>query len=351
MNPAVTVVIPHYRAPVLVDCLRSVFAHTSPPFGVIVVDDGQLAPSLQTAQAQFPRIRVLHNPRNLGFSASCNRGLEEVDTRYAVLLNDDTRVTPQWLAPLVETAESDPSIAACQPKLLSATEPGRFDYGGGAGGYIDRLGYTFCRGRIMETCEQDRGQYDNEASLFWACGSALFVRMEAVRRIGLLDLDYHMHFEEIDLCWRLQLAGYRIRAVPRSVVYHHSGYSLPPRSFRKTYLNHRNNLVMLCKNLDARSLVWVLPVRILLELAATCLYAGRRNWPAVTAPLAALCWLVIHPGNLLTRRRQVRARTDPRYRSRARLQGPGVYRGSIAWRYYVHGIRRANQLIPEEKAG
>ena len=136
----------------------------------------------------------------------CNRGgCEAAQSRYAVLLNDDTRVTPGWLQPMVERAESDPRVAACQPKLLSAVDDQIFDYGGGAGGYIDALGYTFCRGRLLDRRERDCGQYDREVPLFWACGSALFLRVEAARRLGFLDLDYYMHFEEIDLCWRLQL--------------------------------------------------------------------------------------------------------------------------------------------------
>lgn len=343
-----TIVIPHYRAPVLVDCLESVFAYSAIPVHVIVVDDGQNAPSLQEAEGRFPEIEVLRNPRNLGFSASCNRGLAAATTPYAVLLNDDTRVAPGWLAPLVDAADDEPAIAACQPKLLSAVEPGRFDYAGGAGGYIDRLGYTFCRGRVLQTCEHDSGQYDRSVPLFWACGSALFLRVEPARRIGFLDLDFFMHFEEIDMCWRLQLAGHRIQAVPQSVVYHHSGYSLPPRSFRKAYLNHRNNLAMLCKNLDTVSLCWLLPVRLLLELIAALAYALRWQWREAGAPLAAMLWLLLHPLNLIRRRRQSRSQSHPQGHAVARLRGPGVYRGSLTWQYFVRGVRRSADLIPED---
>ena len=347
MSEPVTIVIPHYRAEVLYDCLASLLTCSDLPIRIIVVDDGQNAPSLQKAAQAFPEIEILRNERNLGFSASCNRGLEAVETRYAVLLNDDTRVTPRWLSPLVEAAERDPAVAACQPKLLSATDPGFFDYGGGAGGYIDRFGYTFCRGRLFDHRETDQGQYDRQVPIFWACGSALFLRMEAVREVGLLDLEYFMHFEEIDLCWRLRLAGYRIWAVPESVVYHYSGFSLPPTSFRKSYLNHRNNLVMLCKNLDAGRLLWLLPLRFLLELPAVLAYLIKREWRSAAAPAAAVLWLLLHPRSLFRRRRQSRALLRAGGAPAGRLAGEGVYPGSAVYRHFVRGIARSLDLVPE----
>ncbi len=344
MSESVTIVIPHFRAEVLSDCLESLYAHSDLPIRVVVVDDGQDAPSLQRARRLFPQIHVLRNERNLGFSSSCNRGLLAAVTRYAVLLNDDTRVAPDWLGPLVEAAESDPTVAACQPKLLSAAAPERFDYGGAAGGYIDRLGFTFCRGRIFDHCERDTGQYDQMAPLFWACGSAMLLRVEVVRSVGLLDLDYFMHFEEIDLCWRLHLAGHRIVAVPASVVYHHSGWSLPPSTYLKAYLNHRNNLVALCKNLEAGPLLRLLPLRLLLEVAASLTYLGKRQWRQVPAPLVALLWLAVHPRQVLRRRRRsqlVRCVRDADLKE-------GVYGGSVLYQYFVRGIRQAHLLLPEE---
>ncbi|MFH1568250.1 MAG: glycosyltransferase family 2 protein [Gemmatimonadota bacterium] len=344
MEEPVTIVIPHYRAEVLVDCLASLFACPDWPIRVLVVDDGQNAPSLQRAAARFAPIEILRNPANLGFSASCNRGLEAADTTYAVLLNDDTRVSAGWLRPLVRACESDAAVAACQPKLLSATHAGCFDYGGGAGGYIDRLGYTFCRGRLFDHLETDEGQYDRQVPLFWACGSAMFLRLAAVRQVGLLDLDFFMHFEEIDLCWRLQLAGYRIVAVPSSVVHHHSGFSLPPRSYLKAYLNHRNNLVTLVKNMPAARLARVLPLRLLLEAASVLAYAARGDWRLAPAPVAALVWCASHPGNLARRRRQSRSLV----RLGADDQVRGVYPGSAAVQYYLRGRRRSLDLVPED---
>lgn len=346
MDDPVTIVIPHYRAEVLADCLASLYACTDWPVRIIVVDDGGNAPSLQSAVAQFPSIEVLTNPSRLGFSGTCNRGLAVVTTPYAVLLNDDTRVEPGWLRPLVAAAAADPLIAACQPKLLSATRPGHFDYGGGGGGYIDRLGYTFCRGRLFDHLERDEGQYDRSVPLFWACGSALFLRMAAIERVGMLDLDYFMHFEEIDLCWRLRLAGYRIVAVPSSVVHHHSGFSLPPSTFQKTYLNHRNNLVTLIKNLPAGRLAAVMPVRAVLDLLAIAGYLARGDLRLAPAPLAGLLWCVFHPRNLARRRRASRALCQPGADART----DGVFAGSLLSHYYLRGRRRSLELIPEAMA-
>ena len=343
MREPVTIVIPHFRAAVLADCLQSLFAHSFWPLRVIVVDDGGGAPSLQEARARFPGIEILSNEGNRGFSYSCNRGLEAAETEYSVLLNDDTRVTANWLQPLVAAADADAAIAACQPKLLSAAEAGSFDYSGGAGGYIDRLGYTFCRGRLFDEVETDGGQYDTPADLFWTCGSAMLVRTDAVRRVGLLDLDFFMHFEEIDLCWRLRLAGYRLVAVPSSVIYHHAGWSLPAASFRKSYLNHRNNLVMLFKNLPALTLSWLLPARGLLELAAVLNYVLRGRLRAAAAPLAALFWCLTHPLDLIARRRRSRSLAV----AGADADRRGVYGGSILLEYYLRGRRRTRDFMED----
>ncbi|NKB65998.1 MAG: glycosyltransferase [Candidatus Latescibacteria bacterium] len=337
----VTVVIPHYTAEILVDCLAALQRYSPAAIRVIVVADCPQAPSVAAAQEAFPQVEFLPNPRRLGFSGSCARGLAAVQTPYAVLLNDDTLVTQDWLPPLLACVQADPQVAACQAKLLSPAKAGRFDDGGAAGGYIDALGFPFCRGRLFDQVEQDQGQYDGPATLFWACGSAMFLRMEAVREVGSLDLDYFLHMEEIDLCWRLQLAGYRVEAVPASVVYHHSGFSMRPDTFARNYLKHRNNLIMICKNMDAGRLAWVLPVRLLLELLASVGYLLKRQWPSVPAPLAGLAWCLTHPRNIWRRRRQSRALR----RSPVCLRG--VYRGSIVFQYFVRGVRTAGPLMPE----
>lgn len=339
----VAIVIPHYRASTLSACLAALYTRSEWPIEVMVVDDGPDGPAILEARQQFPQLQVLRNERNLGFTVSCNRGLSRARTRYAVLLNDDTIVEAGWLPPLVAAAEADPQLAACQPKLLSAADPGVFDYAGAAGGYIDGLGYTFCRGRLFDHRERDEGQYDRPVPLFWACGAAIFLRLDAVRQVGLLDEDYYMHFEEIDLCWRLRLAGYRILAVPASVIHHHSGWSLPPSSYRKAYLNYRNNLVLLCKNLELGRLCWVLPLRVGLDLASSLLFLAKGQFAQIGAPLAALGWLLTHPLQLWRRRHQAQARRQPGGVGRR----DGIYAGSLVFQYYLRGVRSTRQLLPE----
>jgi len=336
----VTIIIPHYRAPVIIDCLESLYTFSNWPIKVLVIDDGNNGPSLQKAILNFPQIKVLSNEKNIGFTGSCNRGLAATKSKYAVLLNDDTRVTQDWLRPLVKCAEANVRIAACQPKLLSAVDLDHFDYGGGVGGYIDTLGYTFCRGRIVDHREKDIGQYETQRPLFWACGSAVFLRVEAAREINFLDKEFYMHFEEIDFCWRLQSRGYRIWSVPKSVVYHHSGYSLPPTSFRKTYLNHRNNLIMNCKNRSTFDLLWLLPVRIPLELLASIGYLGRKKWSAIMAPIASLLWCMLNIYSIFKRRK----RTQNQAKCKAQ---DGIYSGSILYQYYLRGCRQVKNLMPE----
>jgi GT2 family glycosyltransferase len=340
--PRTTVVIPHYRAETLSACLQSLRDHTGAgAIRILVVDDGGNGPALQAAQAAFPDVEVLHNDQRLGFTGSCNHGLAQATTEFVLLLNDDTHVTPGWLAPLLAACDADERIGACQPKLLSATRAGYFDYSGGAGGYIDSLGYTFCRGRLFDSVEQDDGQYEESRPLFWACGSAMFLRRQAVEQVGPLDLDYFMHFEEIDLCWRLRLAGWRILSVPSSTIYHHAAQSLPPDTFLKVYLNHRNNLIALLKNWPAGRLLTRLPLRLALEVVASAAYLAGRRWHAALAPWAGLGWIALHPLSLWRRRRASR-----RLATAAGDGGPeGVYRGSALWAYHVQRRRTATALM------
>jgi GT2 family glycosyltransferase len=338
-----TVVIPHFNADTLTPCLQSLADHTEAgSTRVVIVDDGDKGPSLQRACASFPDIEVLHNERRLGFTGSCNRGLEAATTEFVLLLNDDTRVTPGWLPPLLAACDADGSVGACQPKLLSATRDGMFDYSGAVGGYIDRLGYTFCRGRLFDTVEQDDGQYDTPTGLFWACGSAMFLRREAVEQVGPLDLDYFMHFEEIDLCWRLRLAGWRILSVPSATIYHFAAQSLPPDTFLKLYLNHRNNLVALLKNLPVANLAWLLPIRLMLELTASVAYLAGGRFVATLAPLAGLAWVFTHPRNIWRRRRASRSLARP-----GDIGTEGVFCGSVLWHYHVRRHRTATDLLEQ----
>lgn len=241
---------------------------------VIVADNGSTDDSLEVLAREFPQVRTLVFPENYGFAEGYNRALDATRYPYTVLLNSDVSVRPGWIEALYGYMEQNPGTGACQPKILSAVDAGRFEYAGACGGYLDRNGYPYCRGRIFDTCEHDNSQYDAPADIFWASGAALMVRTDLYLRLGGLDADFFAHMEEIDLCWRIQLDGYRIAAVPSAVVEHLGGASLAAGNPWKTYLNFRNNLLMLHKNLPDSSRRATLLRRRLLDTLAWCRFVA-----------------------------------------------------------------------------
>ena len=230
---------------------------------IVVADNGSTDSSRDVLCNEFPSVRMIELDRNYGFAEGYNRALAETDSTYTVLLNSDVEVTAGWLLPLLDYMDSNPSVAAVQPKILSDTDRKRFEHAGAAGGYLDALGYPFCRGRIVGYTAEDRGQYDMPADVLWTSGACMCVRTDIYKRVGGLDAAFFAHMEEIDFCWRLNCRGYRLVCLPKSKVYHLGGGALNYESPRKTYLNFRNNLLMLYKNLPARYLLWVLLVRFL----------------------------------------------------------------------------------------
>jgi GT2 family glycosyltransferase len=246
---------------------------------VFVVDNGSTDDSLQLLRTEFPGVQLLSFPTNLGFCAGYNEALRQIVAEYYVLLNSDVEVTPGWLEPLIQQLDSNPTIAAAQPKILSFHQRTYFEYAGAAGGYLDWLGYPFCRGRIFDTLEADEGQYNNAQPVFWATGACLFIRAKTFHEMGGLDADFFAHMEEIDLCWRLRRKGYLVYAVPASIVYHVGGGTLGVQNPQKTFLNFRNGLSLLVKNLHLRSLFVVIPTRTVLDVIALVRFAltGRVN--------------------------------------------------------------------------
>ena len=216
---------------------------------VIVADNDSYDESMMVMKEVFPQVRTIQFEKNLGFTGGYNRAFEQIDCEYFVLINSDIEVTDGWLKPLVGWMDSHPDCGACAPKLHSYQDREKFEYAGAAGGYIDKYGYPFCRGRVMKRVETDRGQYDSPKDVFWATGACLMVRSSVYRRLGGLDERFFAHMEEIDLCWRMQLEGWKVTVVPESVVYHVGGGTLPASSPFKLFLNYRNNLLMLENNL------------------------------------------------------------------------------------------------------
>ena len=288
-TPQIAVIILNWNGQrFLEEYLPEVIRTTDPALGrVIVADNASTDGSQELMAERFPQVELIKFDRNYGFAEGYNRAIAAVDAPWVVLLNSDVRTGENWLAPLWEYVTSNSDVAAVQPKILSIKNPDTFEYAGAAGGFIDTNGYPYCRGRIFDTCEKDNGQYDTPADIFWATGAALMVRRDIYLSTGGLDKEFFAHMEEIDLCWRIRLAGYRIAAVPASTVYHLGGGSLPAENPRKTYLNFRNNLLMMHKNLPDGIRGRKLLVRRLLDTVAFFRFILGFDFPNARAVIRA----------------------------------------------------------------
>lgn len=258
--------------------LAGVVANTEPLGRVYVADNASTDDSIEYLKREFPDVPLVILDKNYGFAGGYNHALKQINASYYLLLNSDVEVTPGWLEPLLRYMDTHPEVAACQPKLRSYFQKDSFEYAGAAGGYIDYLGYPFCRGRILDTLEKDRGQYDTVADIFWATGAALMIRQEDYWKAGGLDEDFFAHMEEIDLCWRLNNMGRKLVCIPDSVAYHWGGGTLPKENPHKTYLNFRNNLLMLYKNLPEQRLNKVLLIRMLMDGLAALQFLLKGKW-------------------------------------------------------------------------
>ncbi|MEO5674338.1 MAG: glycosyltransferase family 2 protein [Chitinophagales bacterium] len=232
---------------------------------IIVADNASADDSVEYVKKNFPSVKVIQLEKNFGFARGYNEAIKTVTAEYIVLLNQDVAVSANWLQPLVQMIESDATIAAVQPCIRGHLQRTHFEYAGAAGGWIDRYGYTFCRGRIFDVVEEDQDQYNTAAEIFWASGACMMVRRKIYEEMGGLDADFFAHMEEIDLCWRMKNAGYKIMYCPCSQVYHLGGGSLPQGNPFKTYLNYRNNLIMMAKNLPQHQVRGIVRMRLLLD--------------------------------------------------------------------------------------
>lgn len=252
---------------------------------LIVADNGSTDDSIAVLVSEFPDVRRIILEKNYGFAEGYNRALEKVDSEYVVLLNSDVEVTEGWLQPLLDYMDAHSDVAAVQPKIRSWLHRDEFEHAGAAGGYINFLGYPYCRGRILWNVEKDHGQYDTPAEVDWTSGACMCLRTKVYKELGGLDTSFFAHMEEIDLCWRMRNSGWKLMCLPQSVVYHLGGGSLAYANPRKTYLNHRNNLLMIYKN---KKHPWlVLFVRFFLDYAAGVFYLLQRRPEAFKALVEA----------------------------------------------------------------
>ena len=232
---------------------------------VYVADNASSDDSVDFVSKAYPEVKIVQNTENGGYAKGYNDALTKIDADVYCLLNSDVEVTENWLTPIISAFEQSEDIAAIQPKILDCKKKTHFEYAGAAGGYIDKLGYPYCRGRIFDTIEKDEGQYDQDVDIFWASGACLFIRKTVFEEAGKLDEDFFAHQEEIDLCWRIQNMGYRIRYIADSTIYHLGGATLDTMNPKKTYLNFRNNLYMLLKNVSTKRLLGILLIRLIMD--------------------------------------------------------------------------------------
>ena len=339
--PLVSVIIPHHNGiEILNQCLASLAAATYPRIETMVVDNGSSDRSADFVRRHYPDVHLLELGCNRGFAGGCNSGIRAAAGELVCILNNDTVQEPDWLDHLVRVLICDDALAVVQPKIISFQERRRFDYSGAGGGQIDLFGYPFARGRLFEEVEVDEGQYDEEADIFWASGTAMLAKRKILVRAGLFSEWFFAHMEEIDLQWRLHSMGYRIRVVPSAVVYHHSGYTLKTGSWRKIYLNHRNNLLMVACNYETPALLAFFPLRLLLEFASWLMSLARADFKRALAIPLALVWLVLHPQILIKGRYQVRRLR--RVSDEAVIRK--MYKAPVAFDYFFGRIRRYEQL-------
>ena len=317
--------------------LPSVVASVGSEVGIVVADNGSTDDSTAWVRAAYPEVEVVEMAENYGLAEGYNRALRQVEADYYILLNSDVETPKGWVEPLIKCLDEHPEVAACAPKLRWTERRSDFEYAGAAGGYIDYLGYPFCRGRLLRHLEHDEGQYDDERALFWVSGAAYCCRAELFHRMGGFDGDFFAHMEEIDLSWRLQLAGYEVRIVPQSVVYHYGGGTLTTDSPRKILLNHRNNLAMLIKCAPTMQLVVAMLLRPGLDLLAALTYLVQGHTENFKAVFRAWWEVVGWRKRLLEQRRHIR--------STVRTESSHIYRGSLLVQYLI-GRRRCNDFLP-----
>lgn len=244
---------------------------------IYVVDNASSDDSVDFIEKNFKSVKIIRHKSNYGYAQGYNLALKKIDYEYYVLLNSDIEVTDNWISSVIDLMDSDQSISACQPKILDYNDKSRFEYAGASGGYLDRFGYPFCRGRIFDSLEKDLGQYNSISEVFWATGACLFVRSSHFWKVDGLDIDFFAHQEEIDLCWRLKNNGYKVMVEPKSEVYHVGGGTLDAGSPFKTYLNFRNNLCMLFKNLPLPYLFSIIPIRLVLDGIAALTFLNKKH--------------------------------------------------------------------------
>ena len=333
MNIAI-VILTYEGAAFLRRYLSGIKQHLPSNARIVIADNASKDDTLTYLQNEHPELEVIRIPNNLGFAGGYNEALSKVDAKYYVLLNSDVEVTEDWISPIVSMMEKNPKIAACQPKILSLEDKEKFEHAGAAGGWIDYFGYPFCKGRIFETTEIDFHQYDQIEEIFWASGAAMVIQAELYHAAGGFDDLFFAHMEEIDLCFRLKRMEYSIYSYPLTSVYHLGGGTLPYNSSNKAFLNFRNNLFLLLKNESIGKLIWLLPIRMILDgiAALKFLIEGKREH-----------FMAVFNGHIDFYRKfglVWQKRKIFNAKNRKKMNRNGIYHGSIVWQYFALGTKQ-----------
>ena len=311
---------------------------------IVVVDNCSTDDSVMFLQTKYPELQLVHNNQNGGFAKGYNDGLEQIKGQfeYYILLNSDVEVTPNWISPIIELMESDSSISACQPKVLAYKQKNKFEHAGAAGGYLDKNGYPFCRGRVFDDVEEDTNQYDTVEEIFWATGACMFVRSSTFHEMGGFDEDYFAHMEEIDLCWRMKLHGQKIMANPNSVVYHLGGGTLNYMSPRKVYLNFRNSLFTLYKNYRGNYLFFMIIWRMILDYLAAAVFILNGEFKAAWQVVRAQFHFLGKLSEMKKKRRALNKSTQGIVPNKK-----GIYSKSVVFSRFIKFKKHFSELDPK----
>ncbi len=331
----ISVVILNYNGKSWLDKFLKIAIDKSPEAEVIVIDNASTDDSIVYLKNNFPQVRLIQNERNSGFAGGYNEGLKHIESDYYILLNSDIEITDNWIMPVINSIEADPLIVAGQPKILAYNQKNKFEHAGAAGGFIDKLGYPFCRGRIFTETEVDHGQYDTTKNVFWATGACLFIKAEKYWEIGGLDDAYFAHMEEIDLCWRLQNKGYKIICEPSSKVFHVGGGTLDYRNPRKTYLNFRNSLYTIHKNKKG-PIFFIIFQRLLLDGVAGVKFLVSGDYKHIVSIVKAHFHYYGHLKVLNKQRKQIIKKDFTSLN--------GVFKGSIVYQYFIKKVKAFSKL-------
>jgi len=336
MNPSVAVVILNWNGKDFLNkFLPGILQSQYDNLQIIVGDNASTDDSVLFLKEHFPMVKIISNELNYGFAGGYNKVLERVEADYFVLLNSDVEVTPNWIKPVIELMESDSLIAAAQPKIKSQLKKNEFEYAGAAGGYLDIYAYPFCRGRLFNVYESDNGQYNDRQEIFWASGAAFFVKSKCWRETGGLDADLFAHMEEIDLCWRLKNLNYKVVYCPNAEVFHVGGGTLQTENPFKTYLNFRNNLIIMQKNLPPADAIFRISIRMCIDFIAWWhfLLTGKTKF---TMAVSKGHW---HFLKSISKTNRKRATVQKPYNTHA-----GVYNNSVVWAFFIKKIKYFSKL-------